>query len=364
VLKKFVGIFVMAVVVMAGGGYFGAYAAVAVKLVGPAATANGGSKSSVAAPTRSAASVRSAVPVRAGTVIGTNKGAIATRGASQNTIGKYLSSSSSQLKPGSTIKIPGSSGTGSADLSNYVTQQQHDALEDRVEDLENLPPGQADLTDYYTSDEVDDLLDAKQDVLDSGNAGNCIKISSSGVIDFDDTCGGSGGGAQGPQGPQGPPGGAGSDGREVELRKGAGAGSVDWIQWKYATEDNNSWRDLVAVSQLKGADGSPVQLQVDNGWIQWKLDSDANWTDLAELSSIGGSTDISGKADKVASGDREGKVAGLDSVGNLTNTGIDSSSVVVMPTDTDLTGGDGTYVFAVEKNGSAVSTSPSYMKVY
>lgn len=64
-------------------------------------------------------------------------------------------------------------------------------------------------------------------------------------------------GIQGPKGDQGERGltGAtgqkGADGRDIELQK-----SSTHIQWKYATEASNAWRDLVALADITGPAGS------------------------------------------------------------------------------------------------------------
>ena len=59
---------------------------------------------------------------------------------------------------------------------------------------------------------------------------------------------GDAGGPQGPQGPQGAKGDAGQDGREIELQK-----TSLYVQWRYAGDV--TWRNLVALSDLKGAKG-------------------------------------------------------------------------------------------------------------
>lgn len=64
-------------------------------------------------------------------------------------------------------------------------------------------------------------------------------------------------GPQGEQGPEGPRGltGAqgqkGADGRDIELRK-----TSTHIQWRYTTEADTAWRDLVALSEITGPAGS------------------------------------------------------------------------------------------------------------
>jgi hypothetical protein len=59
---------------------------------------------------------------------------------------------------------------------------------------------------------------------------------------------GDAGGPQGPQGPQGAKGDAGQDGREIELQK-----TSLYVQWRYAGDA--TWRNLVALSDLKGEKG-------------------------------------------------------------------------------------------------------------
>ncbi len=78
----------------------------------------------------------------------------------------------------------------------------------------------------------------------------------------------------------------GQDGREVELRT-----SDTHIQWRYAGEDDDAWRDLVALDAITGgdgADGREVQLRVNSGYIQWKYDTDSQWTNLLALSDLKG----------------------------------------------------------------------------
>ncbi|MDM8270264.1 hypothetical protein [Thermophilibacter provencensis] len=78
----------------------------------------------------------------------------------------------------------------------------------------------------------------------------------------------------------------GQDGREVELRT-----NDTHIQWRYAGEDDDAWRDLVALDAITGgdgADGREVQLRVDSGYIQWKYDTDSQWTNLLALSDLKG----------------------------------------------------------------------------
>ena len=77
----------------------------------------------------------------------------------------------------------------------------------------------------------------------------------------------------------------------VELR------STDtYIQWRHVGEDDNAWRDLVALSAITGgdgadgADGREVELQVANGCIQWRYTTgaDTEWKNLMPLSDLKG----------------------------------------------------------------------------
>ena len=83
----------------------------------------------------------------------------------------------------------------------------------------------------------------------------------------------------------------GDDGREVELRNNG-----TYIQWRYVGEDDNAWRDLVALDAITGgdgadgADGREVELQVANGYIQWRYTTgaDTDWKNLMPLSDLKG----------------------------------------------------------------------------
>lgn len=89
----------------------------------------------------------------------------------------------------------------------------------------------------------------------------------------------------------------GQDGREVELRNNG-----TYIQWRYVGEDDNAWRNLAALSDLvgpagqagadgqdgqDGADGREVELQVTEGYIQWRYEG-GTWSNLLDLSTLTG----------------------------------------------------------------------------
>lgn len=75
----------------------------------------------------------------------------------------------------------------------------------------------------------------------------------------------------------------GEDGREVELKNDG-----DSILWRYEGEGDDAWQTLVALSSITGADGKEVQLQVEDGYIQWKYDADSDWQNLIAVSALQG----------------------------------------------------------------------------
>lgn len=123
------------------------------------------------------------------------------------------------------------------------------------------------------------------------------------------------GGVVGKEGDKGDPG---EDGREMELRT-----ADSYIQWRYAGEDDTAWRNLIALSEISGADGVDgedgrnMELQTAGGYIQWRLQGDDNWLNLIPLSEITGS-----KGDKGDSGDN-----GTNGSGGTNNTSGTNGSV-------------------------------------
>lgn len=326
--------------------------------------------------------IRASAPIRIGTTTLPSNRVSTTRAGTYNTIGKFLGGSVNQLKPGASIKIPttGGGGTTNIDLSNYVTQQQYDYLENVVNNLEP----QVDLSNYYDIPETDTLLDEKlfRDDLVAGDnitisedlTGKKI-ISSSGLGAKGDT------GAQGPIGPageQGLAGPAGADGRDIIIRNDG-----TYLQWQY--DGDVAWTNLIALSSLQGADGingvdgvdgadgadgaagtngREVEMRFDSvsGYVQWRLVGDELWLNLIDVATLT-NVDISGKADKVT-GAAGGNLAGLTNTeGNLTDSGIAADKVITIPDSSELTQGDGGYVITVDKSGTGVG-GPTYMKVY
>lgn len=85
----------------------------------------------------------------------------------------------------------------------------------------------------------------------------------------------------------------GKDGLTIELQVTDG-----YIQWKYTTENDNSWRNLISLSSLigiPGQNGKEVTFKVENGYIQWQYIGDATWNNLIELTILTGQTGNNGK---------------------------------------------------------------------
>src|SRR5690606_22134329 len=126
-------------------------------------------------------------------------------------------------------------------------------------------------------------------------------------------------------GTPGSPGEKGEDGREVELRKGE-----THVQWRY--EGESSWRDLVALADLKGEKGDPGEIpDVEDFLTEEDL---AGYVTSGDLSSA-----LSSKAD----------VSHTHTASNITdfNTAADAriaaSTTVVKTTGNQTVGGTKTF---------------------
>lgn len=76
----------------------------------------------------------------------------------------------------------------------------------------------------------------------------------------------------------------GDDGAQIELQVANGQ-----LQWKYDYQE--SWTNLIAMSELKGADGDDgknIELQTTATYIQWRVVGDAEWKNLYPLSALKG----------------------------------------------------------------------------
>lgn len=62
----------------------------------------------------------------------------------------------------------------------------------------------------------------------------------------------------------------------------------EFIQWRYTTGSDTGWKNLLPLSSITGADGKEVQLQVVDGYIQWKYDADSDWQNLIAVSALQG----------------------------------------------------------------------------
>ncbi|MGI6545940.1 MAG: collagen-like triple helix repeat-containing protein [Fastidiosipilaceae bacterium] len=84
----------------------------------------------------------------------------------------------------------------------------------------------------------------------------------------------------------------GVDGSQIMLQAVNGT-----IQWKYDTEDETAWRDLltidgsnVTITGLEGKDGREIEMQKNSaaGMLQWRYKGDTDWIDLVSLAEIKG----------------------------------------------------------------------------
>lgn len=81
----------------------------------------------------------------------------------------------------------------------------------------------------------------------------------------------------------------GENGKQVELRVNG-----DYIQWKYDTDADDQWQNLIALSDLKGADGTDgkdgvtPQLRINGETMMWEVsyDNGTTWTSLG-VSAVG-----------------------------------------------------------------------------
>lgn len=86
---------------------------------------------------------------------------------------------------------------------------------------------------------------------------------------------------------------SGKDGLTTELRVADG-----YIQWKYTTEEDNFWKDLISLNQLageSGANGKEVTFQVVGNYIQWQYIGDTSWNNLIDLSVLTGKNGSNGR---------------------------------------------------------------------
>lgn len=115
--------------------------------------------------------------------------------------------------------------------------------------------------------------------------------------------------------------GAGADGREVELQVDYDS---EFIQWRYTTGSDTGWKNLLPLSVLEGADGKEVQLQVADGYIQWKYDADSDWQNLIAVSALQGMKGDKGdQGEKGEKGD-SGDTPTIGANGNWWISGVDT----------------------------------------
>ena len=113
----------------------------------------------------------------------------------------------------------------------------------------------------------------------------------------------------------------GEDGREVELQVDYDS---EFIQWRYITGSDTGWKNLLPLSVLEGADGKEVQLQVEDGYIQWKYDADSDWQNLIAVSALQGMKGDKGdQGEKGEKGD-SGDTPTIGANGNWWISGVDT----------------------------------------
>ena len=109
-----------------------------------------------------------------------------------------------------------------------------------------------------------------------------------------------------------------------------------------AIRGDSTWKDLVALSTLvgakgeqgnPGADGKEVSLQVANGYIQWKYDTDETWINLIEIASLTGSNGADGISISNTEINVNGELIVTYSDGNTQNLGKLFKSYVVQFVD-------------------------------
>ena len=137
-------------------------------------------------------------------------------------------------------------------------------------------------------------------------------------------------GADGQDGANGKNGVGGTNSKNVEIRKEA-----SYIQWRYA---GGSWKNLVALSSLAGSsgqNGENVELQMTDAEIQWRY-PDGEWKKLVALA------DITGPAGQDGSDGTDGKTAEFQVDGDTLQWRYTGESVWLNLYDlTTLKGADG-----------------------
>ena len=78
---------------------------------------------------------------------------------------------------------------------------------------------------------------------------------------------------------QGP---GGANGKNIQLKK-----TETHIQWR-VNDDNDTWKNLIALEALKGNSGSNIELRKTETHIQWQVAGTNTWANLIELSALKG----------------------------------------------------------------------------
>lgn len=97
-------------------------------------------------------------------------------------------------------------------------------------------------------------------------------------------------------GPAGSDGQAGQDGREIELQLNA-----NYLQWRYQGDEN--WQNLLPLTAITGPAGSEgeagehtreIELQQKNGYLQYRHQGEENWQNLLSLAELTGPSGTNG----------------------------------------------------------------------
>lgn len=146
----------------------------------------------------------------------------------------------------------------------------------------------------------------------------------------------------------------GQDGDQVEIRQNDG-----WIQWRWTSGDDLNWRNLISMSDLKGADGKSVELsvhpygQVKNA-LGYTKEGETNWQFLYSLDDIKGADGCGVQATQTP-------VAGGTLVKLLRDCAGQSGDGDVLTQFTVLNGADGTV--SEEQIVDALKSNPEFVQL-
>lgn len=168
-------------------------------------------------------------------------------------------------------KITNISTGGSVDLTNYYNKQQ---VDQKISEIE-LTPGPTGPQGAPGADGKSVEIQKNQTHIQWKNTGDTLWKD---LVSIDSLNGAPG-----------------VDGKEIELRK-----SDTHIQYRYIGEGEQSWQNVVALQDIKGAtgerglqgvagvNGKNIELQKSSTHIQWRVAGEGSWNDLVALSDLKG----------------------------------------------------------------------------